>query len=52
MLNFVTDAKIICRGLLAAVSREAALKWRFNPTLLNGQPIKVKGVLIFNFTIQ
>jgi TonB family protein len=49
----VTDAKIICGGgLLAAVSREAALKWRFKPNTLNGQPIKGKGVLIFNFILE
>ena len=49
----VTDAKIICGGgLLAAVSREAALQWSFKPTTLNGQPVKVKGVLTFNFTLQ
>jgi len=49
----VTDAQILCGGgLLAAVSREAALKWRFDPTTLNGQPVKVKGVLTFNFALQ
>jgi len=37
---------------LAAVSREAALQWSFKPTTLNGQPVKVKGVLTFNFTLQ
>jgi TonB family protein len=49
----VTDAKINCGGgLLAAVSREAALKWRFKPNTFNGQPIKGKGVLIFNFILK
>jgi TonB family protein len=49
----VTDAKIICGGgMLAAVSHEAALKWRFNSTLLNGQPVKVRGILTFNFMMQ
>jgi len=49
----VTDAKILCGAdLLAVASREAALKWRFTPTALNGQPTKVKGVLTFNFTLQ
>ncbi|MGH9767259.1 MAG: hypothetical protein ACREAB_07475 [Blastocatellia bacterium] len=38
--------------LLAVASREAALKWRFMPTTLNGQPTKVKGMLTFNFTLQ
>jgi TonB family protein len=49
----VTDAKILCGAdLLAVSSREAALKWRFAPTLLNDQPVKVIGVLTFNFTLQ
>jgi TonB family protein len=49
----VTDAIIICGGgMLADVSRDAAFKWRFKPTLLNGQPVKVRGILTFNFTLQ
>jgi len=49
----VTDAKIICGGgMLAEVSREAAFKWRFKPSILNGQPVKVRGILTFNFTLQ
>ncbi len=49
----VTDAKILCGAdLLAAASREAALKWRFAPTTLDGKPVKVIGVLTFNFTLQ
>jgi len=37
---------------LADVSRETAFKWRFKPTSLNGQPVKVKRVLTFNFARQ
>jgi TonB family protein len=49
----VTDAKILCGAdLLAIPSREAALKWRFKPTIINGQPVKVRGILTFNFTLQ
>jgi TonB family protein len=49
----VTDATILCGAdLLAVPSREAALKWRFAPTLLNDQPVKVIGVLTFNFALQ
>jgi TonB family protein len=51
--GMVTDAKILCGAdLLVDVSREAALKWRFAPTLFDGRPVKVKGVLTFNFTLQ
>ena len=49
----VTDAKVLCGAdLLVGVSREAALKWTFKPTILHGQPVKVKGVLTFNFALQ
>jgi TonB family protein len=49
----VTNAKILCGAdLLAGPSREAALKWRFQPTTLNGNPVKVMGVLTFNFVLQ
>jgi len=49
----VRDAKILCGAdLLAVPSLEAALRWTFTPTALNGEPVKVKGVLIFKFTLQ
>jgi TonB family protein len=48
----VTDAKILCGAdLLAVASREAAFKWRFKPTTLSGKPVKVMGVLTFNFEL-
>lgn len=37
---------------LRKVSEEAAKKWRFKPTELEGKPIKVQGILTFNFTLQ
>lgn len=37
---------------LKKVSEEAAKKWRFKPTELAGSPVKVIGVLTFNFTLQ
>jgi len=49
----VTDATIICGAdLLAVESREAARKWRFKPTMVEGKPVKVQGILTFNFTLQ
>lgn len=38
--------------LLTPAAREAALRARFTPTLLNGQPVKVQGVITYNFVLQ
>ena len=46
----VTDARAVCGpDLLVGASIEAAKKWRFTPTLLSGQPVKVIGTITFNF---
>lgn len=41
----VTDAK----AALRAAAEEAALKAQFSPTLLSGNPVKVSGVISYNF---
>jgi len=38
--------------LLVASVVEAARGWRFEPTLLNNTPVRVTGVIVFNFTMQ
>lgn len=38
--------------LLHAASVEAALKWKFKPTLQGGVPVKVAGILTFNYKLQ
>jgi protein TonB len=38
--------------LLVPAAVEAARGWRFEPTLLNGTPVRVSGVIVFNFTMQ
>ena len=38
--------------MLASAAVEAARGWRFEPTLLNGTPVRVSGVIVFNFTMQ
>ena len=38
--------------LLQQAAAQAVRGWRFTPTLLSGQPVKVTGVVIVNFTLQ
>lgn len=38
--------------LLLAAAKQAALQARFTPTLLNGQPVKIQGVITYNFVLH
>ncbi|MBL8195997.1 MAG: energy transducer TonB [Blastocatellia bacterium] len=38
-------------GLLQKAALDAARQWKFNPTLLNGTPVKVQGVITFRFSL-
>ena len=38
--------------LLRDASVNAAKQWVFKPTELNGAPVKVQGILVFNFTFS
>lgn len=47
----VTNAQTLCgHDYFARTSEEAARRWRFSPTMLNGVPVKVIGTITFNFT--
>ena len=50
----VLSAKDICQGppFLSEASINSALRARFTPTLLNGQPVKVTGVIQYNFVAR
>jgi TonB family protein len=39
-------------GELRPASEESARRWRFKPTIVNGRPIKVQGILTFNFVLR
>jgi periplasmic protein TonB len=48
--GIVIDAKAISgHQALRSAAVDAANKWVFKPTTVNGEPIKVQGVLTFNF---
>jgi protein TonB len=38
--------------LLISAAVQAAALWRFQPTLLNEVPVRVTGVIVFNFSLQ
>jgi len=37
---------------LARASIESVSKWRYTPTLLNGQPVEVETTIDVNFTLR
>ena len=49
----VIDAQVVSgHPLLRDAALQAARQWVFKPTELSGVPVKVQGVLTFNFTLQ
>ncbi len=49
----VMEAEIVSGlPMLNLPSLRAARQWRFDPTLLEDRPVKVQGVLTFNFVLQ
>ena len=50
----VTRTKAICSGDddLRIVSEEAARKSKFTPTFLDGEAVKVTGIIVYNFVAQ
>ncbi len=49
----VTAARLLCGpDIISQASVEAAWKWSFSPTSVSGTPVRVRGTLTFNFTLQ
>ena len=47
--NVVSASAVSGHPLLRAASEAAASGAKFSPTLLSGQPVKINGILVFNF---
>jgi TonB family protein len=48
----VAKTEALCGAdLISAAALEAARKWKFKPTLLDGEPVKVTGVITFKFNL-
>jgi len=50
--NVISAAAVSGHPLLQGAAVAAARASKFNPTLLSGQPVKVSGVIIYNFVEQ
>lgn len=49
----VESARVVSgHPLLVVAARDAALRWRFGPTILNGVPVRVTGVITFVFKMN
>ena len=50
--NVISASAVGGHPLLQQAAREAARQARFSPTLLSGQPVKISGVITYNFVLQ
>jgi periplasmic protein TonB len=50
--NVISAHAISGHPMLTAAAQQAALQARFSPTLLGDQPVKVSGVITYNFVLQ
>ncbi len=50
--NIISAHAVSGHPLLYAASVEAAMKAKFTPTLLCGKPVKVTGVITYNFVAR
>jgi protein TonB len=49
----VVSAQVVSgNGMLSSAAKDAAMRARFTPTILNGQPVKIQGVITYNFVLQ
>ena len=49
----VISAQVVSGNpMLSFAAKDAAMRARFTPTVLNGQPVKIQGVITYNFVLQ
>ncbi len=49
----VMSAQVLSgHAMLVTAAKEAAMRARFTPTILNGQAVKTQGVIIYNFVLK
>ncbi|HEX3145693.1 MAG TPA: TonB family protein [Pyrinomonadaceae bacterium] len=49
----VLSAQVVSgNAMLSSAAKDAAMRARFSPTMLNGSPVKIQGVITYNFTLQ
>jgi protein TonB len=49
----VLSAQVVSGNpMLSSAAKDAAMRARFTPTILNGQAVKVQGVITYNFVLQ
>ncbi|HSQ25014.1 MAG TPA: energy transducer TonB [Pyrinomonadaceae bacterium] len=49
----VISAQVVTGNpMLTPAAKDAAMRARFTPTVLNGQPVKIQGVITYNFVLQ
>ncbi len=49
----VVSAQVVSgHPILSGPARDAAMRARFTPTILNGAPVKIQGVINYNFVMQ
>lgn len=48
--NVISANAVSGHPLLRSVAEQAAQNAKFRPTLLSGEPVKVKGMIVYNFT--
>jgi TonB family protein len=49
----VVSAQIVSgHPILSLAAKDAAMRARFTPTILNGQNVKIQGVITYNFVLQ